>query len=863
MRKILFFILFIGLFASPIFGQSVPQGMRYQAVARDYDGKVIDNQSISLQISLKAGEKGDVLYTERHQVTTTQLGLFSITIGEGKAAFGTFASIPWSLANIWLDIDMDEAGGKSFTNINSSQLLTVPYAFHAGTAGTFTGLDDSNQKNGLQFYWSTTGNLMTTPGTHYVGTRDYKDFVFKSNNIQRMTITKDGDIDIDGSLDVGVNLAVGNNAFIGNDLRVERDASIGRDLLVERNTEMDGTLGVDGLSTFKNTTQSTNKDNGAVVIEGGTGIEKNLYVGGNTGLGGTLDIGGVLTVANATESTATTNGALVVVGGAGIGKNVNIGGNTEIDGTLGVDGVTTLKNTTESITKDNGSLVVEGGVGIEKNLNVGGNSAVTGNSTIGGTLGVNGITTFNNTTESTNKDNGSVIIEGGVGIEKNINIGGASNVTGNSTVGGNSTVSGSSTVNGTTGLNGQVTINANVGGGDDNYNAYPLRVQGSNQGIAIRVNEGTPSSSNNFITFFDGGNGARGRVEGQTAGDLATSPEYIFETAILTAEIIAAGVNIGLSLLPNGCAGVGVVACPPEPSVVAITIAEEILAIANQAAYQTFAFANLGVTYESGSADYAEYLERRSSSESMSAGDIVSVIGGRISKQTQNASQMLVVSTNPAVLGNMQASADVARFEKVAFMGQVPVKVRGQVNIGDYIIPSGLNDGTGIGISPDKISANQYKLIVGVAWSAATAGSKVSMINLAIGLNTNDVARIVEEQQIQISNLKKQFESLEARMIALESGKPANVPDIDSKPAISQLEYLDTQMQNELNIDQIDAAIMLLKDTYSSKGLNVNTHPGLRKLFNDATFRKDVIKNVQDNYRSTRSNLLKMEAGRN
>ncbi|MBK7428814.1 MAG: hypothetical protein IPI60_18250 [Saprospiraceae bacterium] len=910
MRKILLFIIFIALSTSFAFSQSVPQGMRYQAVARDADGKTIDNQKVSLQISLRAGEDGDILFTERHDVTTNQLGLFSITIGSGKAMLGEFGSIPWNLANIWLDIDMNEAGEKRYTNINSSQLLTVPYAFHAGTAGNFSDVDHENQKNGLQFYWSTTGNLMTTPGTHFVGTRDYKDFVFKSNNIQRMTISKDGDIDIDGSLDVGVNLAVGNNAFIGNDLRVERDASIGRDLLVERNaeidgtlgvdgvttlrntaesttkdngsliveggvgieknvniggnTEIDGTLGVDGVSTFKNTTQSTTKDNGAVVIEGGTGIEKNLYVGGNTGLGGTLDIGGVLTVANSTESTTTGNGALVVVGGAGIGKNVNIGGNTEIDGTLGIDGVTTLKNTTESTTKDNGSLVVEGGAGIEKNLNVGGNSNTTGNSTVGGTLGVNGITTFNNTTESTNKDNGSVIIEGGVGIEKNINIGGNSNVTGNSTVGGNSTVTGSSTVNGTTGLNGQVTISTNVGGGDASYDAYPLRVQGSDQGIAIKVNAGTPNSGNNFITFFDSGNSARGRVEGQTAGDLASSPEYIFETAILTAEIVAAGVNIGLSLLPNGCAGVGVVACPPEPSVVAITIAEEILAIANQAAYQTFAFANLGVTYESGSADYAEYLERRSSSESMSAGDIVSVIGGRISKQTQNGSQLLVISTNPALLGNMQASADVTRFEKVAFMGQVPVKVRGQVKIGDYIIPSGFNDGTGIGISPDQILANQYKLIVGVAWSEASADSKVSMINLAIGLNTNDVARIVEEQQNQISLLKKQFESMEARMIALESGKPANAPIIiDSKPAISQLEYLDTQMQNDLNIDQIEAAIMLLKDTYSSKGLDVNNHPGLRKLFNDATFRKDVIKNVQDNYRNTRYNLLQMEAGRN
>src|SRR5690606_32468424 len=221
-----------------------------------------------LQISLRAGEKGDVLYTERHQVTTNQLGLFSITIGEGKALKGEFASIPWNLANIWLDIDMNEAGGKNFTNINSSQLLTVPYAFHAGTAGSYSGMDDPTQKNGLQFYWSITGNLSTVPGTHFVGTRDYKDFIFKTNNLQRMSITKDGDIGIDGNLDVGANLNVVNNVFIGNDLRVDRDASIGRDLLVERNVEIDGTLGVDGITTLRNTTESTNKDNGALIVEG-------------------------------------------------------------------------------------------------------------------------------------------------------------------------------------------------------------------------------------------------------------------------------------------------------------------------------------------------------------------------------------------------------------------------------------------------------------------------------------------------------------------------------------------------------------------------------------------------------------------
>ena len=81
--KNLLLTIIIAFFTFQAFSQSVPQGMRYQAVARDEAGKTLDNENISLQISLRAGEKGDVLYTERHQVTTNQLGLFSITIGEG------------------------------------------------------------------------------------------------------------------------------------------------------------------------------------------------------------------------------------------------------------------------------------------------------------------------------------------------------------------------------------------------------------------------------------------------------------------------------------------------------------------------------------------------------------------------------------------------------------------------------------------------------------------------------------------------------------------------------------------------------------------------------------------------------------
>ncbi|MBX2928055.1 MAG: hypothetical protein KF852_09490 [Saprospiraceae bacterium] len=963
-----FLLLLAGLF---VWAQGVPQGINYQAVARDLKGEPLANHAIGIRIALLAGgPEGKSAYAETHHLTTNDLGLFQLIVGQGVPETGSdFTRVPWAEHEIWMELALDEKGDGNFLALSASRLMAVPYAFHAGTADRIKE-DDGTEKTAA--FWKVNGNDFTFPGPHFIGTLDVKDFVLKTSNLERMRINAAGDIFMNNSLNVGVdvnvgrdvnagrdgnfgrNLDVANNAHIGNDLDVDRDANIDRDLTVwgiarfnnttqsntkddgaviveggvgiEKNvniggnTEVDGTLGVDGISTFKNSTQSTTKDDGAVVVEGGVGVEKNLNVGGNTSLGGSLDVGGVLTVTNTTESTTKDNGALVVEGGVGIEKNVNIGGNTEVDGTLGVDGVTNLKNTTESTNKDNGSLVVEGGVGIEKNvniggntevdgtlgvdgvtnlknttestnkdngslvveggagieknLNVGGNSNVTGNSTIGGTLGVNGVTTFNNTTQSTTKDNGAVVIEGGLGVEKNINAGGNLGVTGNTTVLGNTTtgslnvnttanIGGNTTIGGTTGLNGQVTITANLPLGDDDYSNYPLRVQGSGQGIAVKVGSGSPNSVNNFVTFFDSGNNAVGAVEGMDANDLANWPPYIYETASLTAEVVAAGVNIGLSLLPNACAGLGVVACPPEPSVVAIAIAEEILAIANLAAYQAFSFYYLGVSYTTGSADYAEYLERRNVAETMMPGDIVGVSGGKISKHTGNASQFLVISTSPAVLGNMQQPADEARFEKVAFMGQVPAKVRGQVNIGDYILPSGLNDGAGFGVSPDQITAKQYSQIVGVAWSAAPAGSKLSLINLAIGLNTNDVARVVEEQQSKIEKLERDFASLEQRLAALESGKPYPAAAQTPMPVLSNTEFIDASLPVGLDVAQIEEAIVLLEDTYRARGIDVDNHAGLKKLFNDSAYRKEIIQNVQDNYQVTRSNFLQMEKRRN
>jgi hypothetical protein len=83
-----------------------------------------------------------------------------------------------------------------------------------------------------------------------------------------------------------------------------------------------GNKSFSSVTTVTNTTESTTKDNGALVVEGGVGIEKNLNVGGSAVITGNTTIDGDLTV---NGTTTTLNTATLTVEDQNI--NVNKGGN--------------------------------------------------------------------------------------------------------------------------------------------------------------------------------------------------------------------------------------------------------------------------------------------------------------------------------------------------------------------------------------------------------------------------------------------------------------------------------------------------------------------------------------------------------
>ena len=284
-------------------------------------------------------------------------------------------------------------------------------------------------------------------------------------------------------------------------------------------------------------------------------------------------------------------------------------------------------------------------------------------------------------------------------------------------------------------------------------------------GIAIQVGQDQPSSETRFVSFLNNSGDARGRIEGQTIAEYALNWQYILTNAIFiakTAYVIASNLR---AKEPQMCSGY---ACPPIISKNVAAAAIAALLAAQKAIYEGWKIGGmLGITYESRHGDYAEWLKRLDADEEIRPGDIVGAFGGQVTKSTKGAQQLLVTSTMPLVAGNMPPEQEEHLYEKTAFMGQVPVNVIGPVQAGDYIIPSGLEDGTGIAISPELMTADEYVQVVGRAWRSS-ASTRLKQVPVAVGLNSNDVAEIIEKMHRKNHDLGCELDELENRIADLK-----------------------------------------------------------------------------------------------
>lgn len=133
MKKTFLYTFLLCMLGLTAMAQS-PEAINYQGVARDASGTPIPNQAIGLQISIRGGSpSGTIQYQETHSITTNDLGLFTLQIGQGSVVSGTFATIAWSSNSHYVEVEMDPTGGTAYTSVGVSQLVSVPYALHATT----------------------------------------------------------------------------------------------------------------------------------------------------------------------------------------------------------------------------------------------------------------------------------------------------------------------------------------------------------------------------------------------------------------------------------------------------------------------------------------------------------------------------------------------------------------------------------------------------------------------------------------------------------------------------------------------------------------------------------------------------------
>ncbi len=185
-------------------------------------------------------------------------------------------------------------------------------------------------------------------------------------------------------------------------------------------------------------------------------------------------------------------------------------------------------------------------------------------------------------------------------------------------------------------------------------------------------------------------------------------------------------------------------------------------------------------SFTGGGADYAEWLERADYEEVLEAGDVVGVRGGRITKDLTGAEQILVISSNPALVGNAAGAEESARdgFEVTAFLGQVPVKVLGAVASGDFLVPSGRDDGTAVAVAPTALDFDDLGRVFAVAWEGSDAEG-MHLVNAAVGLDQAAavealVGRLhaeLERRDAAVADLGAQVANLLDRVAAIESDR--------------------------------------------------------------------------------------------
>lgn len=129
-RYIKYIIIVICLITYNDMRSQIPKAFAFQSTIIESDGSTLVNANVSLRVSLSNGVSAPSQYQEIHDITTSDMGYFTIQVGRGEVVSGNFDSLKWHENMYFMQMEYSTSG-TTYTTIGEIQLLSVPYAIFA------------------------------------------------------------------------------------------------------------------------------------------------------------------------------------------------------------------------------------------------------------------------------------------------------------------------------------------------------------------------------------------------------------------------------------------------------------------------------------------------------------------------------------------------------------------------------------------------------------------------------------------------------------------------------------------------------------------------------------------------------------
>jgi uncharacterized protein (TIGR02145 family) len=190
-----------------------PQGFNYQATVRNSSGALIVNQNVFFKFNLMLNSASSLpVFSETHMTPTDDLGQVNLVIGTGTANIGTFSTINWGTGNYYLGIELNT--GSGYVAMGTTQLLSVPYALYANSAGNAQAatpnlasvLAVNNGANNLQIK-----NLASPTDAQDAATKNYVDNATSTN-----TTLTDGSVFVGNASNIATAVAFSGDVTLTN-----------------------------------------------------------------------------------------------------------------------------------------------------------------------------------------------------------------------------------------------------------------------------------------------------------------------------------------------------------------------------------------------------------------------------------------------------------------------------------------------------------------------------------------------------------------------------------------------------------------------------------------------------------------------